>query len=67
MRVSVEKSISSLQIGFIVPLKDSGYKTSEQRFHNVLFFRRSTIPLPRKPYALVRITKKSLQLSEVSE
>ena len=32
MRISVEKSNSSLQIRFNVPLKDSKYKTSEQRF-----------------------------------
>ena len=38
MRISVEKSVSSLQIGFNVPLKDFKYKTSEQRFQNVSFF-----------------------------
>ena len=38
MRVSDENSISSLPIGFNVQLKDSKYKTSEQRFQNVLFF-----------------------------
>ena len=69
MRVSVEIFISSLQIGFNVPLKDSKYKTSEQRFQNVFFFRRSTIPLPRKPYAPDSgLTKRSLLLSDgVSE
>ena len=36
--VSIEKSISSLQIGFNVPLKDSKYKTSEQCFQNDLFW-----------------------------
>ena len=36
MRVSVKKSILSLQIGFNGALKDSGkYKTSEQHFQNV--------------------------------
>ena len=38
MRVSVENAISSLQIGFNVPLKDFKYKTSEQRFQNSPFF-----------------------------
>ena len=38
MRISVEKNISSLQIGFNVPLKDSKYKTLEQRFSNVPLF-----------------------------
>ena len=39
MCVSVEKSISSLQIGFNGPLlEDAKYKTSEQRFQNVPFF-----------------------------
>ena len=36
-RFSVEKSIVSPQIGFNVPLKDSKYKTSRQRFQNVPF------------------------------
>ena len=35
LHVSNEKSISSLQIGFNGQLKDSKYKTSEQRFQNV--------------------------------
>ena len=32
LRVSIEKSILSLQIGFNVQLKDSKYKTSQQAF-----------------------------------
>ena len=40
-----EKSISSLQISFNGPLKDSKYKTSEQRFQNDIFFRHMTTPL----------------------
>ena len=39
LRVSNEKSISSLQIGLNVQLKDFKYKTPEQGFQNVPFFR----------------------------
>ena len=38
LHVSNGKSISSLQIGFNVQLKDSKYKTLEQDFQNVSFF-----------------------------
>ena len=49
LRVSFEKSISSLRIGLNVPLKDSKYKTPEKGFQNVPFFGNSL----RKSYALV--------------
>ena len=54
MRVSVQKSISSLQIGFNGPLKDSKYKTS---VHNDISYIKD---LPIKfPYSRVKKKIKS--------
>ena len=66
MRVSDEKSISSLQIGFnYVPLKDSKFKNIKAALLKCSLIRRSTISFTRKPYALVSgITKKRLHLSD---
>ena len=47
LRVFIEKSISSLQIGFNVKFKDSKYKTSEPGFLKCPLFRQLTTKVLR--------------------
>ena len=66
MRVFDGNSISSLQVGYNVSLKDFKYKTSEQRFQKDPFFDDRPFLCHESGSGITKkITKKILHLSDI--